>query len=99
MSSVLAIVTASFAAFTGWVVLRTGYVGFFRELLAGPAGWQVLVDVTLALFLVLSWVRRDARASGRRFWPYALLTIGLGSLGPLLYLLLGRRPPRPAPLA
>jgi hypothetical protein len=91
MRLLLVVVTAAFAAFTGWVVSRTGYVGFFDELLTGPAGWQVLVDVSLALVLVLSWIRGDARATGRRFWPYALLTVALGSLGPLVYLVL-RRP-------
>lgn len=93
MRTVVAAVTAVFAAYTGWVLARTGFVGFFEQLLATPAGWQVLVDVTIALFLVLSWIRRDAREKGRSFWPYALLTVGLGSIGPLLYLTL--RPRRP----
>lgn len=88
MRLILVAVTAVFAAFTGWVVLQTGYVGFLEQLLATRPGWQVLVDVTLALVMVLSWVRRDARATGRRFWPYLVLTVALGSLGPLLYLVL-----------
>lgn len=87
MRNLLIVVTTLFSLFTGWVLWRTGLVGFFEQLLAGPAGWQVLADVTIALVLVLSWIRRDARHRARRFWPWALLTVGLGSLGPLLYLL------------
>ncbi|WP_374432871.1 hypothetical protein [Inhella sp.] len=30
---------------------------------------------------------QDAKASGRRFWPWALATLALGSLGVLGYLL------------
>ncbi len=88
MRIALVLVTAAFAAFTGWVILHVGYVGFYAQLLATPAGWQVLVDIVIALVFVLSWMRRDARAGARRFWPYAALTLALGSLGPLLYLLL-----------
>lgn len=94
MRIVLVLVTAAFAAFTGWVILRVGYVGFYEQLLATPAGWQVLVDIVIALVFVLSWMRRDARSRATTFWPYAALTLALGSLGPLLYLLL-----RPDPSA
>lgn len=87
----LALVTAVFAAYTGWVILRVGYFGFWEWLLASPMGWQILADITIALFLVLSWIHRDARASGRRYWPYLALTVALGSLGPLAYLLLRPR--------
>jgi len=96
MRTLLLAVTALFAAFTGWVIWQTGYLGFFEQLLAGPAGWQVLADITIALVLVLSWMRRDARSRTRLFWPYALLTLLLGSIGPLLYLLLRPEAARPA---
>lgn len=92
MRIALALVTAAFAAFTGWVILHVGYVGFYEQLLATPAGRQVFVDILIALVLVLSWMRHDARARSRSFWPYAALTLVLGSLGPLLYLLLRPRP-------
>lgn len=92
MRTVLLAITAAFSAFTAWVVFQTGYLGFFEQLLANWAGWQVLVDITIALVLVLSWIHRDARAQGRAFWPYAALTVFLGSIGPLLYLVLGPGP-------
>ena len=92
MRSLLIVVTAAFSAFTLWVVSRTGLVGFYEQLLSGPAGWQIFADIVIALAMVLVWMWRDARAAGRRFWPYAALTLALGSIGPLLYLLLGPAP-------
>jgi hypothetical protein len=99
MHGLLTVVTALFSAFTGWVILKTGLAGFFEQLLASPAGWQVLADVVIALSLVLSWIRRDARARARRFWPWLLLTVALGSIGPLLYLLSRPRISRAGPAA
>jgi len=92
MRSLLVIVTAAFSAFTLWVLSRTGLVGFYEQILSGPAGWQIFADIAIALALVLVWIWHDARAAGRPFWPYAVLTLALGSIGPLLYLLLGRSP-------
>jgi hypothetical protein len=59
--------------------------------LQNTAGMQVLADLVIALLLFCVWMWRDARASGRRPWPWLLLTLATGSFGPLLYLLT-RRP-------
>ena len=88
MRAFLITLTAAFSAFTLWVLARTGLVGFYEQLLGTPAGWQVFADIAIALVLVLAWMWRDAAQTGRRFWPYALITLALGSIGPLLYLLL-----------
>ena len=88
MRPLLITVTAAFSAFTFWVIAQTGLVGFYEQLLRTPAGWQVFADIVIALVLVLTWMWRDAADSARRFWPYAILTLTLGSIGPLLYLLL-----------
>ncbi|WP_395701646.1 DUF2834 domain-containing protein [Aquabacterium sp.] len=92
MRLLLTLVTAVFAAFTLYVLSRTGLVGFFEQLLASPAGWQTLADVTIALTLALAWMWQDARREGRAFWPWVPVTLLLGSIGPLLYLLLRRAP-------
>jgi hypothetical protein len=88
MRPLLITVTAAFSAFTLWVLAQTGLVGFYEQLLGTPAGWQVFADIVIALVLVLAWMWRNAADNGRRFWPYAIVTLTLGSIGPLLYLLL-----------
>lgn len=96
MRTLLLAAASVFTAFSIWIVSRTGLAGFYEQLLASPAAWQVFADLTVALLLVLSWMWRDAQARGRAFWPYLLLTLALGSIGPLTYLLL--QPPREARL-
>ena len=90
MRTLLLIITAAFTLFTAAIVAHTGLAGFYRALLDSPAAWQLLMDITIALGLVLAWIWQDAKRSGRAFWPWVPLTLALGSIGPLLYLL--RRP-------
>lgn len=89
-------ITATFTALTLWTLTQTGYLGFWRDLLDGPAGWQVIADLAVALTFVLRWMHADARRAGRRFPPWLLLTLVAGSIGPLFYLLTAdRRGPDP----
>ena len=80
-------VLVAFLAFTLWVIESVGYAGFFEQTLASPVGIQLLVDVVLALSLALLWMRGDSKGSGVPFAPYLVLTLVLGSVGPLSYLL------------
>ena len=76
--------------FTGlsfWAIHVHGYVGFFETLAGSAAGIVVLTDLVIALSLVLFWMWDDARERSLPFWPYALLTFGLGSVGALAYLI------------
>lgn len=82
----LGIVLADFAALNAYVVYRHGYVGFFQLALANVATVAIFVDLVIALSLVMAWMWRDARANGRAFLPYAVLTLLFGSIGPLTYL-------------
>ena len=75
-----------FALLTVYAVAEAGYVGLFEYQFASPAGWQVLVDLGIALLLMLFWLVPEARSKGRNPWPWVVATLFLGSIAPLLYL-------------
>ena len=85
----LALVTADFAALSAYALWQHGYLGIFEHLFASSAGWQVLADLVIVCTLAMVWMVADARSHGRSVWPYLLLTVTMGSFGPLLYLLIG----------
>jgi len=84
---VLGLVLAVFGFETGYAIYHYGYVGFFEELIKSPAAELVLMDLTIALSLALAFMWRDARERRAAFWPYLVLTLAFGSVGPLLYLI------------
>lgn len=90
MRTVIAPVLVAFTALSLWIFGQTGILGFYAQLLDSPAAWQVVVDLALSLALVMAWVWHDARRHGRRFWPWLVAALLVGSIAPLVYLL--RRP-------
>ena len=84
---VLALVLAAFTALNVEALLTYGYVGFFEVLLSNIAGVLVMADIVIAISLILLWMVGDARERGLPFWPYAILGLLLGSIGPLSYLI------------
>jgi len=76
-----------FGLYSAYAVSQVGYVGIFTSHFH-IAGWQVLADLVIACVLAMVWMWRDAAATGRKVWPYLVLTLTLGSIGPLTYLLL-----------
>lgn len=85
----LMIVLFAFGLYSAYAVAEIGYVGIFASH-AHIAGLQVLADLVIALSLVMAWMVHDASIHGRRVWPFILCTLAFGSIGPLLYLLVGR---------
>ncbi|MEM8983191.1 MAG: hypothetical protein AAGC71_09200 [Pseudomonadota bacterium] len=75
-----------FAGLTAYAVYAVGYVGIFDYHRHSPAGWQVFTDLVVALVLVLTWLIPDARRHGRSVPIWVVLTLFLGSLGPLIYI-------------
>lgn len=80
------ILLVPFTLLTGYALVEVGYVGIFDYHRHSPAGWQVFADLVVALVLVLSWLVPEARRAGRNPWPWVVATLFLGSIGPLLYL-------------
>lgn len=95
----LGIVLAGFLALTGYTVLEYGYIGFFKLIAANAATVTAAVDLVIALTLIIVWMERDARVHGISHIPYVLLTLALGSVGPLLYLMRRTRREHSASLA
>lgn len=89
------LVLVPFTAFSSWVVAQHGYLGFLTLAGREPWGLQVLLDLVIACVLVVQWMVRDARSRGLPSAPYVALTLFLGSIGPLAYLVhRGLRAPR-----
>jgi hypothetical protein len=81
----LGIVLADFVALTAYAVYQHGYLGFFALVVANAATVTAFADLVIALTMVAIWMARDARERGVSVLPYLLLTLTLGSVGPLLY--------------
>lgn len=75
-----------FGALTAYSIqFSGGLVEFLRALTLHPSSWQVFFDLVIVMCLLLVFMRRDAKATGRPFWPWAIFSLIVGSFGPLLY--------------
>lgn len=83
----LFLVLDAFLVLTAYAVWAHGYIGFFELLMANAATVTVGVDLVIALSLFLVWMAGDAKRRGMNPIPYTLLTLTLGSVGPLVYLI------------
>lgn len=83
---VLSVIIVDFLVLTAYAVAEHGYIGIFVHELSSWAGIQVLTDLTLALGMVMAWMLADARKHGLTVAPYLVITLALGSFGPLFYL-------------
>lgn len=88
-SLLLIVVMLAFGALTSLALVEHGYLGIIEYHFPSSAGWQVGADLVIVCTLAMLWMISDARRSGRNPWPYVLITLFLGSFGPMLYLLIG----------
>ena len=82
---VAGVVLAAFGAFSIWVVAGYGYLGFIALARDEPWGLQMLLDLVIACSFGAGWMLGDARRRGLAAWPYVVLTVLLGSIGLLAY--------------
>jgi hypothetical protein len=83
----LTITLILFGALTVAALWQHGYWGILAPHFQSFGGGQVFADLVIALTLVMIWMAYDAKAAGRKVWPWIIATLLLGSFGPLLYLL------------
>jgi hypothetical protein len=83
----LAVALADLIGLNAYALSQYGFAGFFELAAANAVAVSILVDLTIALTLVVVWMWRDAQQRGVSVVPHVLLTLGLGSIGPLVYLL------------
>lgn len=85
--ALIAVVLVLFGALTAMALYQHGYWGIIAPHFQSTGAGQVFADLVIALVLVLIWIWRDARTTGRNPWPWVVATLALGSFGPLVYLL------------
>ncbi len=82
----------AFSALTAYTVMHYG--GLIPWLLfytRDPASWQIFADLLITLCLLLVFMKKDAAAKGRPFWPWAAFSMTCGSFGPLLYFITAKK--------
>jgi hypothetical protein len=86
----LGLVLVDFVALTAYAVYHHGYQAFFDFGAMNAIQIQMIqifIDLIIALSIVVGWMWRDAKARGISPMPYIVMTLFLGSIGPLVYLI------------
>ena len=85
--TLLTVTLILFGALSAVALWQHGFWGIIAPHFRSFGGGQVFADLVIALTLVMVWLARDAKASGRKAWPWIVATLAFGSFGPLVYLL------------
>lgn len=76
-----------FFIFSMWVMWDVGYLGIWQAGMVSPASWQILIDLAMGCLLISSWIKGDAEQRGVNPWPWIVGTLLVGTLAPLMYLI------------
>jgi hypothetical protein len=85
--TILVAVVCAFSVLTGLALWHHGYWGIIAPHFQSFGAGQVFADLVIALSLAMLWMVKDAKKTGRNPAGWILLTLTLGSFGPLIYLL------------
>ncbi len=88
MRLLLGFVLVLFSLYTGWVAWEFGYTSVFEVCFREHPSTQAVFDLWIACGLLFVVMLRDNQKSGRPWQkaaPFAVLTLLLGAIGPLLY--------------
>ena len=83
----LAFVLFDFCALNLYVMSQYGLGDMIALVTANAVTVLAFVDLTIALSLITVWMWNDARDRGISVLPYVAVTLLLGSIGPLIYLI------------
>jgi len=89
--TILYLAAAVLAAVTLTALMREGWGGMKTPFSASFWTWQYFIDLVIALGLVMVWMWRDCRSSGKNPLPWIVATCFIGSFSPLLYLIMRHR--------
>ena len=90
--ALLVTVLIAFSGLTGYtLVYYGGLIAWLMFYTRDPASWQIFADLVITMCLLLVFMKRDAEASGRPFWPWAIFSLIIGSFGPLLYFITAKK--------
>lgn len=87
---ILIAILLPFAVLSGIALWHHGFWGIIAPHFKSWGAGQVFADLVIALTLVITWMWRDAKATGRNPLPWVVATLIGGSFGPLVYLLTRR---------
>lgn len=87
----LIIVFISFSLFSFFTIASQGVISIFENQFKTFGGIQVFLDLVIMCLLFSLWMYKDAKEKSRRFIPWFILTLIAGSIGPMFYLLTGKK--------
>lgn len=85
---ILYIALAGLLAVTATALWREGFAGMKTPFSASFWTWQYFIDLVIALGIFMIWMWGDCRSRGKNPAPWIVATCLLGSLSPLVYLIL-----------